>query len=183
MWRKIFWGKKLPRRFVFGVGLYTIGYNIYDVLDAPVRHNMEETNNMKRYGQGTYAVVTGASNPTGRAFCDRLSKEGYKLVLVDDCGQERLDELSKTYGGAPAFHFNWKRQTTWQEYEALCNQIQQAASGSGETGSNEISILVNNVEKIDPRKGKVYKASDDELLETANANTFPMTFMMRFLGP
>ena len=70
---------------------------------------MEQTNNMKRYGQGTVAVVTGANNPTGRAFCDRLAKEGYKLVLVDDCGQERLDELSKLYGGAKAFQFNFKR--------------------------------------------------------------------------
>ena len=42
---------------------------------------------------------------------------------------------------------------------------------------------MNNVEEFDPRKGKVHKATDDELLETANANTFPMTFMMRFLGP
>ena len=94
MLRKIFWGKKTPRRFVFGLGLYTIGYNIYDVVDASVRHNMDDTNNMPRYGRGTFAVVTGASNPTGRAFCDRLSKEGYKLVLVDDCSQGKLDELS-----------------------------------------------------------------------------------------
>ena len=57
----------------------------------------------------------------------------------------------------------------------LCKKIQATAAGM-ETkleSSNNISILVNNVEKFDPRKGKVQKATDDELLETTNANTFP----------
>ena len=44
-------------------------------------------------------------------------------------------------------------------------------------------MLVNNVQEYDPRKGKVHKASDEELVETLNANTFPAVFMSRFLGP
>jgi len=44
-------------------------------------------------------------------------------------------------------------------------------------------VLVNNVEAFDPRKGKVWKASDRELIDTVNANTFPVVFMCRFLGP
>ena len=48
---------------------------------------------------------------------------------------------------------------------------------------NNIALLVNNIEGFDPRKGKVHKASDNELIETTNINTFPLIMMNRFLGP
>ena len=82
---KIFWGKKTPRRFVFGVGLYTIGYNLYDLCGSSLLHNTREPIDLKRYGKGNYAVITGASSATGQAYCEKLSKEGFKLILVDDC--------------------------------------------------------------------------------------------------
>jgi len=44
-------------------------------------------------------------------------------------------------------------------------------------------MLVNGVELFDYRKGKVWKAEDNELREMVTANTYPMVFMMRFLGP
>lgn len=68
------WGKKSPRRFVFGVGLFTIGSFTYDWLKAPVLHNAREALSFKaRYGYDNYAVVTGAASPTGEAFCDKLT--------------------------------------------------------------------------------------------------------------
>lgn len=39
------------------------------------------------------------------------------------------------------------------------------------------------MEGLDPRKGKIHKATDEELVETTNVNTFPMVMMSRFLGP
>ena len=48
---------------------------------------------------------------------------------------------------------------------------------------NNIALLVNNIEGFDPRKGKVHKATDEELVETTNVNTFPLIMMNRFLGP
>ena len=62
----LFWGKKLPRKIVFGVGFYTIGYTFYDQFNATVMHNMiREPVNMDKYGKGSYAVVTGACSTTG----------------------------------------------------------------------------------------------------------------------
>ena len=55
----------MPRKFVFGVGLYTIGYNLYDQFSAPIMHNTQDPPNLSKYGKGSYAVVTGASNSTG----------------------------------------------------------------------------------------------------------------------
>ena len=64
--RYLVWGKKSPRRFVFGVGLFTIGSFAVDWLKAPILHNQRGALPIKsRYGEGNYAVVTGAASPTG----------------------------------------------------------------------------------------------------------------------
>ncbi len=89
--------------------------------------------------------------------------------------------MSKNYDSAPTFTFDFKNQTTWQEYESLCKAIQEKAGG--EKRLNNIAVLVNNIEGFDPRMGKIHKCSDAELVETTNVNTFPMTMMTRFLGP
>ena len=65
----------------------------------------------------------------------------------------------------------------WQEYEELCKRIKDI------TKEKEISILINNVERYDPYGMKIHKADDEEVLETLTANTYPMVFMTRFLGP
>ena len=117
MWRLkyLVWGKKSPRRFVFGVGLFTIGSFAYDWLKAPILHNQRGGLSLKaRYGEGNYAVVTGAASPTGEAFCDKLTQQGFKVILVDD--NERADVLksmSEKYGAAPTFTFDFRKQTTW----------------------------------------------------------------------
>lgn len=69
-----FGNKQTPRKFVFGVGLFTIGSSIYDVLKAPILHNARPALSLnQRYGEDNYAVVTGASSPTGEAFCEKLA--------------------------------------------------------------------------------------------------------------
>ena len=63
MIKKIFWGKKTPRRFVFAIGLFTIGNGIYDVTKASVLHNVRDPLPIaQRYGHNTTAVVTGATS-------------------------------------------------------------------------------------------------------------------------
>ena len=79
------WGKKTPRRLVFSVGAFTIGSFFFDWFKAPVLHNVREPLPFRRrYGEGSYAVVAGATSSTGEAFCDKLSRQGFKLILVDD---------------------------------------------------------------------------------------------------
>ena len=110
---KLFWGKKLPRRTLFAVGAYTITYNVYDWLYAPFTHKLMDRpalNAAERYGAGTFAVVAGASSDTGRAYCQHLQKEGFKLILVDDSPD--LEQLAKELE-AKYFSFDFKRQTSW----------------------------------------------------------------------
>jgi 17beta-estradiol 17-dehydrogenase / very-long-chain 3-oxoacyl-CoA reductase len=41
------------------------------------RHNLIE-----RYGKGSWAVVTGASDGIGAAYCKILAKDGFNIALV-----------------------------------------------------------------------------------------------------
>jgi len=85
MWKRVFWGKRLPRKFVFATGLYTVGHHISDKSYAAVTHNnRDEVDHSKRYESGSVAVVTGATSSTGQAFAKKLHDKGFKLVLVED---------------------------------------------------------------------------------------------------
>ena len=65
--RNVFtFGNQRPRRLCYAVGCYTIGAGIFDMCQASVMHNAREAHNLKkRYGQGTYVVISGASDPIG----------------------------------------------------------------------------------------------------------------------
>ena len=110
MWKYLFWGKRTPRRFVFGVGLFTIGSSAYDLFKASILHNSRGPLSLEsRYGSDNYAVVTGAATPTGEAFCEKLLQQGFKLILVDDIERATaLEGLSVKYGSAPTFSFDFK---------------------------------------------------------------------------
>lgn len=68
MLKKLFWGKRIPRKVVFVTGIYTILYPLYDQTYACVMQNIfqrEPVNLLARYGVDTVAVVTGATSTTG----------------------------------------------------------------------------------------------------------------------
>jgi len=168
----------LPRKTFFVVGLYTLGYGIYDMGYFAVMHNIREPNNLReRYGKDTWVVVSGATNETGEVFCQRLGKMGFNLALVDE-DSEKLEQLKEkvrndTNAEAKAFKFDFRKKCAWEDYQELCELIQK------ETG--DISILVNNAEAFD--HGKLHKMDDEEVLDVLAINGLPMTFLMRFLGP
>ena len=103
-------------------------------------------------------------------------------MLVDDNEEalknmkEKLEEAG-TNVQSESIVFDFKKKMEWQEYEELCKRIKDI------TKEKEISILINNVEQYDPYGMKIHKADDEEVLETLTANTYPMVFMTRFLGP
>jgi short-subunit dehydrogenase len=44
-------------------------------------------------------------------------------------------------------------------------------------------MLINGVEKKDPLGERFQDSTDEELIRLINVNSFPVTFMTRFLGP
>lgn len=75
LFRKIFtWGNKRPRRLFYAVGLYTIGYGVYDMGYASVMHNTREKHNLQqRYGADSWVVISGACDPLGQEFAKKFS--------------------------------------------------------------------------------------------------------------
>lgn len=84
-----------PKYIVYLTGLYTVGYFFYDMSYSAFTHHLREPLNLRqRYGPETFAVITGATNPTGKAFSEYLVKHGFNLVLVDQ-DEDALNNLNK----------------------------------------------------------------------------------------
>ena len=101
--RNVFtFGNKRPRRLCYAVGLYTIGAGLYDMTYASIMHNSRDMLNLrKRYGNGTYVVISGASDEIGQEFAKRLANMGFSLVLVDfdKDGMEKTKEIVSEISG------------------------------------------------------------------------------------
>ena len=180
--RNIFtWGNKRPRRLCYAVGFFTFTYEFYDMTWATLQHNTRDAVHVpRRYGAGTWVVVSGANDPIGREFASRFQDKGFNLILVDSSEEElsKSKNLLQEKTQVETIAFNYAQNNDWQKYKDLCENIQEKAGGK-----QNVSILVNNVEEMDPMGSKFHKASDQSLLQTINLNTFPLVFMSRFLGP
>ena len=150
---------------------------------ASVMHNAREPQNLKkRYGQGTWVVISGASDPVGQEFAKKMANKGFNLVLVDfnkEGMEATKEEVSKVSGAeVKTIYFDYEHSQEWKDYEELCKNIQEEVGGK-----EKISILINNIEERDPKGAKFHKASDESLIQTINMNSFPLVFMTKFLGP
>lgn len=57
-------------KFFMAVGLISLGRSLLYLLRAIFRMIWPAPNLTKRYGDGSWAVVTGASDGIGRGFCE-----------------------------------------------------------------------------------------------------------------
>ena len=53
---------------------------------------MKKLDLIKRYGEGSWAVITGASSGQGRVMAHKLAKEGFNLLLI---GSPRIENTKK----------------------------------------------------------------------------------------
>jgi len=126
------------RSYLRLIGLGTLGYAFYSLLQNAkllVPHDLSQ-----RYGRDSWAIVTGASDGIGRAFCEELTKDGFNIILIArtrsklEATVKRLKEIRKdvktkiiladfSNGDQPGF------------YEDLLNELDDY----------DISLLINNV--------------------------------------
>ena len=87
------WGNKRPRRLVWAVGIYTVGYQLIDMAWATVQHKNRDSVNMShRYGPSTWVVISGANDSLGKEFAHRFGEKGFNLMLVDQ-DKTQLNDL------------------------------------------------------------------------------------------
>ena len=106
-----------------------------------------------------------------------LASKGFKLYLLDT-NKAELDKVVAELAAkteVKSKEFDFISVDTHEPYEALCSSIQQECG--------DISMLVNNIERRDPLVDRFQDTSDEELIKLLNVNSFPITFLTRFLGP
>ena len=130
-------------------------------------------NMLKRYGVGSYAVVTGCTEGIGRAFAYALAKRGFNLVLISR-SELKLEEVSKNIRSKHDVKIRTlARDFTTSEDVAYFEEIAK------QVADVDVSLLVNNVgvdaiERFDEQPPQAIK----RLLMT---NVNPLTFLTRFL--
>jgi 17beta-estradiol 17-dehydrogenase / very-long-chain 3-oxoacyl-CoA reductase len=111
------WGRQRPRRLVWWVGAWTIGYNLFDMCYPYFAQQRREKFNLsQRYGGNSYVVISGATDPLGRQFAQDFISKGFNLVLVDR-DQAQLDqlrtELNADQQKVETFTFDFETDGQW----------------------------------------------------------------------
>lgn len=127
-----------------------------------------------RYGQGSWAVVTGASSELGAEFCEELAKEGYNIVLI----ARREQELRKT---ASAIEAACKVQTRVLVWNAADHGSSLETFYSGLFSQMEdldVSMLIN---LLSVTEDGFYSEQPLELLaKTLDLNVWPSLLLTRW---
>ena len=93
----------------------------------------------QRYGQGSWAFVTGAANGLGLEYCKHFAKLGFNLIMVD------MDQelLNKTKADIQMEHKNCEILTTECDLTSLKN-TEDIKTIFEEVFQKDISIFVGN---------------------------------------
>lgn len=127
---------------------------------------------LKRYGEGSYAVITGASDGIGKAFCFALAKRGFKIVLVarNKTKTEQVEkEIKQKYSSI-------KTKIVIADFSQVNNenffkQIMEGVSGL------DVSVLINNVGV--GHGHYLTKMPEEQLKELVNVNCIPQVVLSR----
>ena len=123
------------------IAFYQIAIFIYYLLKAIYKHFLvKELNLAKRYGTGSYVIITGPSSGQGKHFAYEFAKRGFNLILI---GSERTKtvtaDLQEQYKNIKIITIvknfcNAAEPDFFLEIEEAINSV-----------NGNISILVNNV--------------------------------------
>lgn len=124
-----------------------------------------------RYGRGSWALVTGASDGIGKQIAIQLSRCGFKIILIARNPQKlrAVADLMTTECQIVVADFTHAAKDDF--IEAIISQTQ----------GKDISILVNNVgvDLFD----QFHKLEDREIKELITINCLPLTLLTRRLLP
>jgi len=148
---------------------YDIGYPLYGHFYRQ-RHNLRE-----RYGEDTWAVVTGASDGIGRAICKELAHEGFNIVLIarNESKMKSLEMELKDISN------NIKTQVITTSFESTDPEFFSSICGKFE--DKDVAVLVNNVgQRI---KRDFIENDPKEIAQVIKVDAFPTVFFTRFIAP
>jgi len=132
-------------------------------------------NLLSRYGQDSWALVTGATDGIGKALCEELAKEGFNIILVS----RTLLKLKNV--SADLMKINPKIKTHLIEYDFnIKNKLEDYLVAFGNLQEKyDISILINNV-GLD-HHNTFDRVKIDHIYSMLNLNVIPQTLLTKIL--
>jgi len=119
----------------FIAGVYLIVSFIWTLIRSWIICNTKRFNLIERYGEGSWALVTGASRGLGLEFCHQLAGEGFNVVMAarsKSLMEKEAEEISTKYKvKAIAISLDASSDTSRKELLRVTEEY-------------DISILVNN---------------------------------------
>jgi 17beta-estradiol 17-dehydrogenase / very-long-chain 3-oxoacyl-CoA reductase len=126
-----------------------------------------------RYGENSWALITGATDGIGKALCEELAREGFNIILVSRT-LEKLKKVSESL-----LKINPDIKTHIIEYDFNnknnLNDYTSTFSSIGET--YDISILINNV-GLD-HHNTFDRVKIDHIYSMINLNIIPQTMLTK----
>ena len=134
-------------------------------------------NDWSKYGIGSWAVITGATDGIGYGFAQVLAERGYNIVLVSRSPQklqEKASELKSSYNiqvRTVASDLSRCHENPVSFFQEICQQLDDL----------DVSILINNVGTASP--GKLHTIPFSAVNQMLSLNIWPEVFMTHNLLP
>lgn len=145
-------------------------------LRAIWRHVLRPRADLTSRYQGTWALVTGASDGIGEQYSYELARSGFNIVLLSRT-QEKLDKVARR------LQSEYKVLTRIVQADlSQLRDVQQVAALEEklerETGDLDICLLANNAGKAHARL--IHEHSVEVCLEMVNTNINAQIFLSRY---
>ena len=144
-WEPWSFKKKWYWAVLFYLGCYILFWWTLRTLQLCARTCCGTKCSTKRYGENSWAVVTGSTDGIGKAACMHLAKLGFNIVFISrtlsklEKVAKEVEETAEDVGmqiQTKVVAFDFSKQYSAEDYEKLYNE---------NLADLDISILINNV--------------------------------------
>ena len=133
--------------------------------------------NFAVYGQGAWALVTGATDGIGKGFARELARNGFNIILVSRNAQKLRDTAQEIRS-----EFGVNTQVVEADFgKCAVNPIHFFTTLHDQVKDKDIGILVNNVGTGEP--GFFTDISFDDILRMNALNLWPIVMLTRLIAP
>jgi 17beta-estradiol 17-dehydrogenase / very-long-chain 3-oxoacyl-CoA reductase len=95
------------------IGLHALALAIYYIASTLYLIFSSPFNLINRYGRGTWAVVTGASDGIGEGFCYELARDGFNVCLVS----RSIEKLKRVEDNIKKINTNIQTKTVVADFK------------------------------------------------------------------
>ncbi|CAK90631.1 unnamed protein product (macronuclear) [Paramecium tetraurelia] len=157
--------------FLYIVGLITIGFVVFRILEEIYKSLQPFPNIQAKYGKDCWAVVTGATDGIGKGYSQVLAQQNVNICMIirnEEKAKQLIQELSK--GSTSKFKIvvaNFNNSLEDGFFDKIYKQIE----------SLDIGLLINNVGVS--HQAPLEKYNDNQLKEIITVNCFPIVFLTK----